>query len=240
MPPRVLGDQPDIKRRAGSGASPSSAIGRWRTATAWPGRSAWRRQALASRRGAATGAGGAWTTLIDVPLLFTLGCGRSARSAIATDSRWRTVAAGPSCWPSWSSRSSGSLETRRRRLDRLRDIGTCSSRRPRRRSSSRRPIRPLPARGLRRSTGDGRDLGGRAERGDDEPGRRGVAADLPGAAGSARAARWPRSRRPRPTPGRSRAAGPGPSAASASAGCYYLGFGVAPTAHAGGGRRSGR
>ena len=79
-------------------------------------------QALAAAEGAATGAGGAWTTLIDIPLLFTLAL-RTIRKIghcygfPLEDRRGRALVLAILV-----TASSGSLETRRRRLDSLRDI----------------------------------------------------------------------------------------------------------------------
>jgi EcsC protein family len=79
-------------------------------------------QALATAEGAATGAGGVWTTLLDVPLLFTLAL-RTIRKIghcygyKLDDQRGRSYVIGIMV-----TALSGSLDTRRERLQRLREI----------------------------------------------------------------------------------------------------------------------
>ena len=184
-------------------------------------------QALATAEGAATGAGRAWTTLIDIPLLFTLAL-RTIRKIghcygfPLEDRRGRALVLAILVIA-----VSGSLETRRRRLDRLLDIEDLLLEEAQEEVVLEEALSLLfQLEAFERSTGDGRHLGGRVERSDDEPRQRCVAADLPGAMAP---------------PGREGGrdpAGRGPPRALAGgvagalgrlgyAGCYYVGFGVA-------------
>jgi hypothetical protein len=118
----AMAGQEDIKRRAGVRDLAELRNRPLEECDRMAERVGWTALAISTAEGAATGAGGVWTTLLDVPLLFILAL--------------RTIRKIGHCYgyPLEGRRGqafvmgvlvtalAGSLETRRRRLDRLRDV----------------------------------------------------------------------------------------------------------------------